>query len=246
MLNKQIVAPKEVNALAEIGQQIDGKFSFVIDKEDKLYQVHEFVKCRDFLGDIVWFNRYGRPTAIYGFKSNVDRKIDPDKTSLLFKGASTTLENVIKNVATVIHPIEEANGMTLTKVTPILAEPDKVLIEGDKLWQKTLWGISLYTFLIKVCAYALNDTDTWFNQIKATQTNEAHYLKYTEKFLEGVLRNLTTLLNSSDLIVGEEKEDQMHISSIHNSCGFVSILAQAGWTKKTNFFSKQIAELKPA
>lgn len=237
----KIVAPKEVNGLAEIPQQIDGKFSFARKEGDKLYQVHEYVKCRDFLGDIVWFNKYGVPTSIYGFKSNANRKIDPNKTTLLFKGASKTLENVINNVKVVIHPIEEANGLPLTEITPILQEPDKLLIEASPLWQKNLWAISLYTFLIKVCAYSLTNEKTWVEQIKETKTNEANYIKSTEFVLEKVLKNLVSLIESSDLVTGYPNEGTLHISQIHNSCGFVSIFSQAKWENKTNEFSKKIA-----
>ena len=61
-----IAAPK--NSYCEIYQDSDLKFSFAVEDEKSIRQVHDFIKCRDFFNEALVASQVGcESPMIYGF-----------------------------------------------------------------------------------------------------------------------------------------------------------------------------------
>jgi hypothetical protein len=229
-----IISPDYQKPLAEIGQSFAGQFSFAVRVGDDVKRLHEYVKCRDFLGDILWYNRYGKPTEIYGFKSDDTRIIDKSRTCLLFKGSPSTIDILVRQVKTVVHPIERANKLKLTKITPLLAYPGECIIDADKFWQKTIWLISFYTFLIKVAAH--HWVGDWKEELCSTESNEYNYFRGIKGYFHPFSTKLKKITGRYKSVTGHpvKQEKNFDIHKIHNECGFVSLTRIKNWGYATD------------
>lgn len=136
--------------LAEIFQSMDIKFSFV---DKNMQQVSSPAKCRDFLGDCLWSRVWKKPVSIYSFVYNFEtHPYDEDvlRLSLTFPDISS-YDNFISNLP-ILHEKEKEAGTTLSAVYKTQEELT-LLIESDKLWQSSVWKLSLFTFYLKLISY---------------------------------------------------------------------------------------------
>lgn len=201
--------------LNENPQDISIKFSFCTLDDSSVTRLHEFVKCRDFLGDVVMANKAGISSTIYGFRVTPEElKVNPDKTQLILKFPKVNYKKFLSNY-TKLHEIEEKNGFELTKV--IAVDDEHIVVIGDKWWQQSIFGISLYTYLLKVFSIP-SKKDIWESLGKRAIV-EASYYKNTKHILFDVF-NILHKLDLSDPTGNNYTE----IRQIHNYSGFVSHL----------------------
>lgn len=198
--------PKE--SLAEIFQSLDIKFSFLNKINETTYkQIHTEVKCRDFLGDVLWSKATKRNVYIYGFKFNHDQAdLDKEKLRVSLKFPDEKSKNNF------INNIDKLNKL----FKPCKTEPtifietddtDYLIVEADPAWQSNIWKLSLFTFYLKVFSY------------KSTRS-----LKTPE---DGYIKSLTLETKKKLFKQIKDKTEEFYydtISMAHNYSGFYSII----------------------
>lgn len=230
------------NSLSEIGQTINTLFSFAtINKDNTVDRLHEWVKCRDFLGDVLFSNKYKVPFNIYHFQA--DRVKRGENLEFVVKFPTDKIkENFISNYEKIIHPIEVHNGLELTSVKWFMnLKENTALITADKWWTSAIPLISLYTFLIKVCCYTYTDPTKWMTDITAGV--EKGYIGTTErvKRLETLLANLKFVFSEFPNLSGWKEEANLDKYTIHNSSGFFTLFMNG--LESENMYTKKFAEL---
>jgi len=214
-----------VGFLSEISQSMNIKFAFVTKIDDNNYkQVMTEVKCRDFLGDLLYSREHSKPASIYGF--NYDYKESPyddDKLRLSLKfPVPAALEFFKGNYEGNIRYAEH-----LSKVEPsIIIEtniPNTVIIEADKAWQSEVWKLSLFTFYLKLISY--QD----LNNIKQPELSYYTTLKKSNK--EDFLLSL----------INKDNKDKINIEigCAHNDSGFISLINNRHYLSRKNSFWKE-------
>lgn len=212
----EIKQARQDSDLNESPQDIGIKFSFCTLDDSSVTRLHEFVKCRDFLGDVVMANKAGTSSIIYGFRVTPEElKVNPDKTQLILKFPKVNYKKCLSNY-TKLHEIEEKNGFELTKV--IAVDDEHIVVIGDKWWQQSVFGISLYTYLLKV--FSIPSKKSIWKRLDTSDIVEARYYKNTKHILFDVF----SILHKLDLSdpTGNNFTD---ITRIHNYSGFVSHLS---------------------
>jgi hypothetical protein len=198
---------KDGNGASEIFQAVDIKFAFCHKDGDSYTQLHKHIKCRDFLGDVIWSKCTGKKAAIWGF--SYDWKTNPyddDKLILSLKFPNQGVEEIFVDN---FHHLNDKEMQANTNKSSLF-KTDKELywiIEADKAWQSNIWKISLYTFFIKLLSY---------KTIEVLESPEDKYLKkYTPVIEAKCLSKVTTEFKET---LWDNMEDA------HNNSGFISII----------------------
>lgn len=137
-------------------------FSFVTSPAEGLKQCHEWVKCRDFLHDAVRVQITGSPCAIFGFRFSKEANppIDLTKIRMLVSKNGLTEKEIdgfnLKmkcglKIVRCFEKIAVVKPSILKKMTPDEPKYKAVyMFVGDKMWIKSPFMLSLYTFLIRL------------------------------------------------------------------------------------------------
>lgn len=229
--------------LVEIPQDLNSTMAFVKKLSPTTYtNAHDFVKCRDFLGDAFIALDTKTTKSIYGFSFN--GKIDTFLTNKLHLVMCLPNEDTYSNMLqhlTHLHEIESKVGrISKTKLTLLSLDETggkfMVRVEASKFWLKSVFNISLYTFLLKSLGYTLDKTlpfleaigntsvvkVRWDNTTYIISTVEADYIKAVGHKLVKILPYLIKI--NKDLPTKHGYDTVVDISTLHNRSGFVSIL----------------------
>lgn len=232
----------EEKDLSEIAQTINTRFSFaILNKDNTVTRLHEWVKCRDFLGDVLFTEKYNNPFEVYNFRA--DRVKRGEKLEFVVKFPNDKIkENFVANYEKILHPIEAQNGLELTDVKWFMNVKDNTaLITADKWWTNAIPLISLYTFLIKVCCYAYADPTKWMtslsNGVEKRYVNSDTQISY----MKTLLANLKFVFSDFPTLTGWADEQKLDKYSIHNSSGFYSLFMNS--LDINNFYTKKFKEL---
>jgi hypothetical protein len=194
-------------------------FSFVTQTGDgEFTELFWPVKCRDFLGDVVYTSQTGTPRSIYRFK--FAGKIDDDACKLVVHfGDLAELSRFYEGI-TILLDIEKENGLKPTQSHQV--SENALLLIGDAFWQSKVWLISLYTHLIR-CASSSRTLDSLFKEVDYRP--EENYMQAVGKTKWNKLtKNLRKWESISTHPSGWNKLAD-NISSLHNSSGFRSLFA---------------------
>lgn len=204
---RNLIKFKNTTYLDEIFQSLAVKFAFVTKQEDGHYQqLHTPVKCRDFLGDCIWSKKTGNPVNIYNFQYKYEETpFDGDKLRLSITFPhKKELQNFINNYYTLnvkeaLYKIDRS-GYWLTD------DPLSVIVESSKIWQSSVWKLSLFSFYLKLLSY-----------------KEGESLKYPEDIYK---EKLTPELEHKYLMSLRKKKEVLSDSMViaHNCSGFISIV----------------------
>jgi hypothetical protein len=203
----KLIKSKENKQYTEIFQTISLLFSFVTQKEDTFTQLFTPVKCRDFLGDVIWSRKTKNPSQIYGFNYNYTKNpTDNDalKLSITFPNPETMHNFVINFKYLTNKEISEAK----VKESELLAtdDPLTLIVIADKIWQSDVWKISLFTYYLKIISYKdMTKLENPENRYAELLTKDME-----KKFLSKIKSNL------------EKPADNIMIA--HNYSGFISII----------------------
>lgn len=238
-----IVSPENEKTLSEISQSLNVTFSFALFDEATgvAKRLHEWCKCRDFLGDSIFANKYGTHFELYYFVTNKERvPIHPDSTQLLLKFPTADSKNTfLKNVKEILHPYEESIGLRKTVVVRFKDKAvNELLVIADKFWQQKIFTISLYSFLIKVCSYKYTVSTEWFKELTARTKTETWYIRGKQKEFDQLMLNLNDIAASSALISGWEDEETKNTGTIHNSSGFSTLFMNHQYSANNKFTQK--------
>lgn len=109
-------------------------FTFVHKEGDVYTLLHRSYQCRMFLVDDVFYEK---------------RELDKE-TRFFIHGCKDYIDNMLINLPS-LHEFEKKAGITLTQL--IRYDDEGLIVEGDGLWQSTLWKVSLYSLLLKCLSY---------------------------------------------------------------------------------------------
>lgn len=232
-------------SLAEIGQDIVLRMAYVHKEQDGTYtQLHDGVKCRDFLGDAVWATQQKIKINIYGFTFDGKKKpIDLDKMRLVLDFSSCEYnKKAFLNNFDIVHRIEERHKLPKTRIYSVKDNKNKYILEASKFWQKSVFNVSLYTFLLKCMCYEYINLANWFAEIKPRNNNEGRYASQVSKIWDFYIKNLKQINRGAFNATGNETLlEPMQISQCHNYCGFVSMRFFEG--KKDTFMNRRLNKL---
>lgn len=210
--------------LNEAGQNLIVCFSFAkIDKAaGTVERLHEWAKCRDFLGDVVCAMATKTAQEIYNFRADPALfQAEEQSTQFVIKfPTAVSRDAFLANYEHIVHVVEKENKITLTKITPT---SDELVFatEGSKFWQKTVWLISLYSFLLKSSCYPYKNVVEWRKEIVEKGVTESSYMMRVQKNWDVLVSNLKKIVGRKTSYCGL---DNPKIHTVHNSCGFVAVL----------------------
>ena len=242
----KIIPYKKGAKLAELLQDVKVKMSFASVSEDgeSVKQLHEWVQCRDFLGDVVLANNSDETFSVYNFVTSKEKTpINKENTTLLIKFPSIALKNIfLENYKDILHVYEYGNGTALTEVIKT-NRPTVLLVKADAFWQSRMFLISFYTYLIKVCSYKYIYAGNWKGEIRGKGTNEANYYNRTERFWDKIFFQLKEIASVSSSPSGWNKLESMSPHAVHDQSGFVSLASFSMMYKGLNVYSAKIVEM---
>lgn len=218
--------------LNEIRQSLDIRMAFVRKGKDGHYtNIHEFVKCRDFMGDVLHAIQAKKAVKIYGFSYNPKNQLAPYSRKFMVACKFpdvTSRANFIVNS----HILKKYDSKV--KLT-ILPDQDFILVEASPLWVRSVAGLSFFTFLLKCIGYYWEPTKLFWENLEQTTaksvswdgietfnpTIEAQYYKDTKKNLEKFVELLPQM--TKNLKTKHGHDQNADISRVHNYSGFVSV-----------------------
>lgn len=232
--------------LSEAGQTIPARFAFCNRiGENELEVLSLPAKCRDYLGDALFQTAHNVKVTEYGFC--IEKHVDMKNPFLVIVfPAKENFEAFKKNVSKVIHPIEDKNNFTQTKVFDDVEgyKNPTVILSFSPKWVKSIMMISFFTFLCKCCMYSTEITaSNWKEFIKNNAGTERGYLSsFSDKEFEVFCSNLHAHPNVywiSGFAESVNAKEGYWGGAIHNHSGFVSI---AGYARQLLKHSKEDQE----
>ena len=223
--------------LAEIPQTLPMRMAICKKNRAGLFtNVHPFVQCRDFMGDVLWANQQKNDVSIYGFSYNGKTKAQlPVKSfhiAIKFP-EQENLQNFIKNYSIFGTKIENQYGLSL--YTDILVDFPKsllVVLEVPTYWKQSIHNLSLLTFIYKCFGYKLDTTKPFTETVLSTvgETIDWDGTKSTcpsveSRYMIDVVGHWSKLLTSvRDMIADTVSGHPANTSTntVHNRSGFVT------------------------
>lgn len=216
-------------------------FALVSDPKDGRKQCHTWIKCRDFLQDATRNALTGRADQIYSFRYDPkkDPKIDFRRTRVVVKKLphpandaqrADFTEMMQSGLAMIKHFETYAKWTPKTKLYKVRGDLKQYsfLFLGPGEWTQSSFGISMYTFLIrlgylKIKFKTSEDLTKQFEKLSENPTNrDMNYLKTAHK-------HFYTLLDHHDKLKYKQPgQDKIlfhdnGIADFHNRSGIVNI-----------------------
>lgn len=228
--------------LAEIFQCMDIKFS-LLDKDN--VELLPKIKCRDYLGDCVWSKLTGHEMSIYGVSYNFsETPYEENNLKMTLRFPTPESQTNFVNNISYLHKKEEKAGTEKTKVYET-QEKDTLIVEADKVWLIDQWRISLYSFYLKLLAYANPE------QPSGTEREyKRHLTSVWEKAMLSVVKTAAPLFREPEIYEPDEdgdydydednrKSSYRNVYEIHGESGFYSILIKC-MSYPPNYFGSTV------
>lgn len=223
------------NKYAEIHQTLEIKFSFVKRVKAGIYtNLFAFVKCRDFLGDVLCAEHDKKKYSIYGFSYDGKKSMRVQTSTMLALEfpSQEVKEQWLQNWNTYKEQLASISKISMGTVYN--QNGNYILLKAPKIWSQSVATLSYYTFLLKGMGYKLENNDffvaventtatnkTWDGKPIIQDTVEANYIKKIPKERFNIfIRKLKTLVKNLNHPSGLENRD---ISNMHNGSGFYSV-----------------------
>lgn len=229
--------PELTTTLTESGQKNLIRFAYTDEKGNAL---HQFVKCRDYLGDVLWGEKWNKSITKYGFTWN-PLGFNQDRTRFILEMDQPHLELLKINLEDLKKVLKD-DTITIVVLPKGLPnsnpEQEYVYIEANSYWMMGIPHISFYTYMIKLYAsytlteiseylYLTNkDTNALYSENKYSmelnyiaQLNSAYDAPFKEKsfslFVDYHRECLASLPNPLQHRSSEARE-------VHNNSGFIA------------------------
>lgn len=207
-IHLESLVPHNWGHLTEAYQDYKNHFAFARRKEDVVYQLHPWVKCRDYLLDgLIWTRKPSLFTQkVYGFPRIDD--VNDNEVELLVYGENN---NLLKSIP-VLRAFEEELGI---KRTILRRVADKTwYVRGDPWWNKTTLHLSAYTTMLRIMEHCLI---THWGEMESKVQNSMDEL-------QGNLRRAILALKESGYDVLFPMSESCDSTSIHNGSGIYTFV----------------------
>lgn len=239
---------------SEIYQSFNMKFAFANETDNEIIQCHQWVKCRDFLHDVVRTMLTGAISSIYSFQfekgKNPDMCMDNIKLLVSKKDIKTGLifRPILNRSLKLINHFENLAGEELSTLRKVQADNTAGykhvwLVTGPKFWLSTPYLVSLYTFLLRLGdkKFKFKDGNSLkkafekeCNKQEADGGNDSKYLKQVWDKIDRVIEAHDQLAELNDDGFSSLYFDKASISDFHNRTGIVSACKGSTWNTKFN------------
>ena len=235
------------NNLTEIFQSFELKMAFARVAGDSVDRIHHWVKCRDFLGDVIWATDTNKKKSIYGLTYNPaeDLPIEKDSLTLLLKFPNTSmLESFLKNQS--ILDTLEKNNKQPNSIFYNTDDKEILLVKASKFWQQNIPMLSFYTFILKVMCVDYENPTNWMVELPKhyPSSPENNYIQKLGKNLDILYTQCYKIFKTDFNIHGYSAT--MGIDTVHNYSGFVSTCSGQplyGTNKHKERFDKYVANM---
>lgn len=238
-------------SLSEIYQQVGMTFAFVSKESSKYTLAHQWVKCRDFLNDVIRYEITGNRISIYGFSFGKDNpRVSTEKIYI-----AVSMDNVdkslfkdyIKSSIKLLRHFEREAGVSLSRSKLATVSGSKksnvVVICSNKMWLESPVLLSIYTLLIRlgvrkdINTYDKESLLSSLAQVNPNGDNDSKYLSKIHTKLHYIITNAAKLFSSPDRDFYRRKDIDLH--SFHNYCGVVSVCDDYSPSKNLNKMVKE-------
>lgn len=229
-------------SLAEIYQFSTTVFAFARKTaEDTYLQCCQFVKCRDFLNDVVRGYIKKIPISIYSFnyEPGKDPDIDLDNTVLVIKDPNKDLEPALKKAMVILNYYEtlmQTEGLS----SYVMVDKNVGVVTGPKEWLCSPTLTSLYTLVPRIAELPfeitnVNDLTNTYKAYIESIGKAKHDQKYGDlRYLESIYKDLEKFLSNFREVLGVGEgpydhllTDDIDINSFHNYSGIVTFLGDS-------------------
>lgn len=238
-------------SFAEIYQQIAIGFCFAREVGDDTEMIHDFVVCRDFLGDLVTASHLARDLGtIYSFHADgANTPIYRSRTCLLIHLPKGEID-IFEKQFHILNDLEQDSGLMMSSWQQV--KPDKdwkpgdyIKIVGDVDWQMNSLMISIYSHILRcLCIDTGKEPDDFDNLSAAIAdgsfgTNTRYCKRHAKVGLD-----LNDLLTSRNAIMCDFKsivgclwgtdEESPSLNSLHYQTGLQTLLSCVEYSRKNN------------
>jgi len=249
---------------AEIYQSFNMKFAFANVVDGNIVQCHQWVKCRDFLHDVIRTMLTGKRSNVWSFifDKTVNPPIAMDKLMLLVSKKSIKDDKRFSNVLTkalkLINCCEDLRGINRSVFEKV--QPDDQagykhvwLFTGNAFWLKAPHLISLYTLLLRLGNkdVQLETNKTITELLQDINEREENTDDNDLKYLKDVWDKVEILINKHDDLTTVKNDgfsslyyDDTPIKAFHDGSGIVSVCTAETWSHEFNEKLKQILDIK--
>ncbi len=241
----KIIEFQKPNNLSQASQTLPVLFTFAKQEENGDVQcLHEWIMCRDYLGDAIYANKYKKELSVYGFVSTPERTPIPegDFLMLLKFPAKNHLTTFLDNFP-ILGGVEEMNKTSPTNIS--FVQDLTVLLSVNSFWKRSIPLISLFSFLIKVCSYPYKDKKMCFEELNGMGKTESMLIRNSVEKFRQFLPLLSTIFPEGCSLTGFPNEENLAHYTIHGGCGFYStFIRNSGSSFSTHF--KELTTTKVA
>jgi hypothetical protein len=211
------------NNLAEIFQAFELKMAFARVAGDSIDRIHHWIKCRDFLGDIIWATDTNTKKSIYGltYDPAEDLPIEKDSLTLLLKFPNSRMLDIFLKNQSILDTLEKNNEQP-SSIFYTTDDKNILLVKASKFWQQNIPMLSFYTFILKVMCVPYKDHSNWVVELPSINKAcpETRYIQSMGKNLDILYKNCYNIFKDDHNIHGYPKNTKIDI--VHNFSGFVS------------------------
>lgn len=256
--------------LTEAYQESGMRFAFLSAPKDGNRMCHQFVKCRDYLHDVVRSCVTKKPAGIiYGFNfdPNTNPSIDLKRIRLLIKDCNKdkahNIQETLKKAILLLNHYERLIGIKAVSTVFPTNIDNTFAISGPKFWLRAPQLTSLYTLLIRISEFNINfhegdnkSLEKNFDKLTTDGTKSEYHdlvmLYHIKDFIPIVLEHYKEIFDIQKNGYSSQLFDEVDISTYHNYGGIYSLVKgnqpQKGptprWNKvKDNFRSVVMAAI---
>jgi hypothetical protein len=230
----EYVPYEDKDHLAEIYQVSGMQFALMSSKSNGNKQCHQWVKCRDFLGDVVRAIRTNKPCNIYKFQYNPRKDPRPytRKIRLLVRNENVKDVEFRRDMTKAIRIINAFERKLKVRVSTLHKNEDgTVLFEGPAFWIRSPTMLSIYTLLIRAAeivtpsAYTINYITKAFESIanRNSEDTTAKYMFYLYDILDLIIFNYKQIFYA-DSIYDPSYTMSEFTRNFHDNHGVLSLV----------------------
>lgn len=234
--------------LAEDYQTVDIGFAFADvlrqGKDVIVKQLHDFVRCRELLGNVLCAVHYKIPFEIYGFSfDGSTKKIPMKQCAMLIKYSD---KKILLSHVRVLNHFEDKARWRKTTLIDINTKDSKeipvMLALSSKQWLKAPSLISMYSLLWRLSGWNIKDNediDTFLERVKSLHTQDSRYLHrlevaqttlgFTKNMFYTIMKHNRTLFSKGYIDKREMPIDKLCFMHHHN--GILALVEQAALLK---------------